>query len=490
MTRRVRPAHGVAGEPRRPAPARPARRRRSRPASPRWWRSIPSPTTCATRCGAGPGAARRRPRARRAARPLPVAGRAADRHPGRRDARPAPRARSPASPRWRTCPRTSGVRLVQVTAVGAAAIPSTATITHRARRRVAASCRTAARAWSTRRCSPRSTPGSATPSPSARPGSSSRHGDQRARRCRGRHRVRPPGLHLRRAISRRPGCSASARAPSTRPSSSCRRRRRRPGDRRQHYRPGSAARAGADPHRVEDERAISPTRSTGSANYLGLVALDRAAAGRTRRGERGPGVHPAEARHHRGAALPRRHRAGRYSWSTWSRPPRWASSAALLGAALGLAVAAGAAAAAPRLLPVDVAVAVSPGRPDPASGLGLWVALVFALIPAARRSGGCSPLVTLRRDYEPSAGRARSAGAWAAFVRSWPSVVGLAAHPGRELLRDGAIFAAGVGGGARWCSGWRRWALIRRCAPLVSLRLALSLAPGAGQSLSARQPDR
>ncbi len=93
-------------------------------------------------------------------------------------------------------------------------------------------------------------------------------------------------------------------------------------------------------------------------------------------------------------------------------------------------------------LPVDVSVAVAPQALIVGIGLGLWVALVFALLPllGVRR---VSPLVTLRSAYEAAPGRADPL-AWAAFGLLALSVIGLAAVQVQNL-RDGAIFAGGVG---------------------------------------------
>ena len=95
------------------------------------------------------------------------------------------------------------------------------------------------------------------------------------------------------------------------------------------------------------------------------------------------------------------------------------------------------------LLPVDVTNRVAPFALLLGIGLGLWVATVFAILPllGIRR---VSPLSTLRREYEPRSGR-RDPLTWAALVLLAVSVVGLAAVQVRDL-RDGAMFAGGVGG--------------------------------------------
>ena len=94
------------------------------------------------------------------------------------------------------------------------------------------------------------------------------------------------------------------------------------------------------------------------------------------------------------------------------------------------------------LLPIDVRVAPSPRAIGLGLGLGLWVAGIFAALPllAVRR---VSPLMTLRRDYEP----ARSGRDWLSRLVATllaASVVLLAAIQVGSL-RDGAVFAVGIG---------------------------------------------
>ena len=94
------------------------------------------------------------------------------------------------------------------------------------------------------------------------------------------------------------------------------------------------------------------------------------------------------------------------------------------------------------LLPVDVRVVPSPRAIALGIGLGLWVAGMFAALPllAVRR---VSPLMTLRRDYEPARGR-RDRLSWLVGVILALSVVLLAAIQVGNL-QDGAIFGAGIG---------------------------------------------
>lgn len=114
----------------------------------------------------------------------------------------------------------------------------------------------------------------------------------------------------------------------------------------------------------------------------------------------------------------------------------------LVGAALGVGIQQLLPFLVKDFLPVDVKVAMAPQALIVGIGLGLWVALVFALLPllGVRR---VSPLVTLRSAYEPAPGRADPL-AWAAFGLLGLSVIGLSAVQVQNL-RDGAIFASGVG---------------------------------------------
>ncbi|MEA2724952.1 MAG: putative transport system permease protein [Gemmatimonadales bacterium] len=114
------------------------------------------------------------------------------------------------------------------------------------------------------------------------------------------------------------------------------------------------------------------------------------------------------------------------------------------------------------LLPVDVTPSLSWNAAGLGIGMGLWVALVFALLPllAVRR---ISPLSALRRPYE-SERTPRDRWAILALLLLAGSTVALAAHQ-TGSWRQGAIFAGAVGVvllilyGAAWIliRGIRRW---------------------------------
>ena len=113
-----------------------------------------------------------------------------------------------------------------------------------------------------------------------------------------------------------------------------------------------------------------------------------------------------------------------------------------IGALLGLAVQQVLPSVLQDLLPVDVQVRPATGAILLGMGLGLWVAVMFALLPllSIRR---VSPLVTLRRDYErPDQGRD-----WLRIgtaVGLALGVTGLSILQVRDL-RDGFFFAVGIG---------------------------------------------
>jgi putative ABC transport system permease protein len=143
-----------------------------------------------------------------------------------------------------------------------------------------------------------------------------------------------------------------------------------------------------------------------------------------------------------------------------------AAGMALAGSLVGAAVGVGFQQALPgllaELLPVDVETSVSWSAIALGVGMGLWVALVFALFPllSVRR---VPPLAALRRDYEAEP-RPRDPWRWVVSVALVASTVALAAIQVGSL-RQGAIFAAGVAVAllVLWAASWalvrgaRRW---------------------------------
>ena len=143
-----------------------------------------------------------------------------------------------------------------------------------------------------------------------------------------------------------------------------------------------------------------------------------------------------------------------------------AAGMALAGGLVGAAAGVGFQQALPGLLadllPVDVDTAVSWSAIAVGVGMGLWVALIFALFPLleVRR---VPPLAALRRDVEPDA-RARDPWWWAVLIALVATTVGLAAIQVGSL-RQGAIFSAGAAVAVLvlWAASWalvrgtRRW---------------------------------
>ncbi len=122
-----------------------------------------------------------------------------------------------------------------------------------------------------------------------------------------------------------------------------------------------------------------------------------------------------------------------------------------IGALAGLAIQAAVPAALAGLLPVEIGFHVSWRALATGIGMGLWTAIVFALLPllAIRR---VTPLVALRRDVEQEGSRAdardnrwwRDPWRWAAALTLVASTVALAALQVRSL-RQGVVFAGGIG---------------------------------------------
>ncbi|HEY7479737.1 MAG TPA: FtsX-like permease family protein [Gemmatimonadales bacterium] len=143
-----------------------------------------------------------------------------------------------------------------------------------------------------------------------------------------------------------------------------------------------------------------------------------------------------------------------------------AAGMALAGSLVGAVVGLGFQQALPGLLadllPVDVETAVSWPAIWLGMGMGLWVALVFALFPllSVRR---IPPLAALRRDFEPER-HPRDLWRWVVALALALSTVGLAAIQVGSG-RQGAIFAAGVAVAlvVLWAASWalvraaRRW---------------------------------
>jgi len=113
----------------------------------------------------------------------------------------------------------------------------------------------------------------------------------------------------------------------------------------------------------------------------------------------------------------------------------------VLGAGLGVALQQVLPSLLQDLLPVNVQVRLAPDAVLLGIGLGLWVALVFALLPLLTIRD-VSPLVTLRRDFERPRERRRTV-RWMARAALAGSVVGLAVLQAGDA-RDGVSFAGGI----------------------------------------------
>jgi putative ABC transport system permease protein len=116
------------------------------------------------------------------------------------------------------------------------------------------------------------------------------------------------------------------------------------------------------------------------------------------------------------------------------------------------------------LLPVDVRVRVAPSAILLGVGLGIWVALAFAIMPLLSIRS-VSPLVTLRRDYEPPV-RRRDPFRLLATLGLAGSVLALAViQAGRA--RDGVWFTGGIGAAlfVLWISSLGLIRAVRRWFP-------------------------
>ncbi|HEY7513838.1 MAG TPA: ABC transporter permease, partial [Vicinamibacteria bacterium] len=192
---------------------------------------------------------------------------------------------------------------------------------------------------------------------------------------------------------------------------------------------------------AEDQDRLNQTLSR-LANYLGLVALIALLLG-------GLGVasavHVFIKRKLESVAVLRC--LGASARTVFAVYLAQAAAVGLLGSLLGAAVGVLVQLALPRLLrellPVDVIYAPSPAAIAGGIALGLWVALVFALLPllALRR---VSPLQALRRPYEEEARPARDAAQLLAVMALVASVVTLAILQA-GAVRPGLAFAGGIG---------------------------------------------
>jgi len=136
----------------------------------------------------------------------------------------------------------------------------------------------------------------------------------------------------------------------------------------------------------------------------------------------------------------------------------------LLGATLGVAVQQTLPGLLEGMLPMDVDAALAPPAILLGIGMGLWTALIFAVLPLLGVRL-VTPLAALRRAYEPAPGRADP---W-----RWPAVAALAASmvllAAVEVggVRTAGIFSAGIAVvlGVLWLAAWLLVRAIRRWFP-------------------------
>ena len=145
-----------------------------------------------------------------------------------------------------------------------------------------------------------------------------------------------------------------------------------------------------------------------------------------------------------------------------------AGAMGLLGAAIGAGLGMAVQWVLPRLLadflPVEVSTSVDPASVATGVGIGVWIALAFALLPllATRR---ISPLEALRRRVETSSDGRRRRDPWVigAAALLVASIAALVIAQAREP-RVGLGVAAGIAGTllALWLSAWLVTRLVRR----------------------------
>lgn len=145
-----------------------------------------------------------------------------------------------------------------------------------------------------------------------------------------------------------------------------------------------------------------------------------------------------------------------------------AAAMGLAGAAIGAALGVAVQWVLPRLLagflPLEVSTSVDPVAVLTGVGVGVWVAVAFALLPllAARR---ISPLEAVRRrvSTEPIPGAGRDAWSWLARAGVVLSVFGLVAMQAEDLVTAAGLtlgIAATLGG--LWLTAWIVVHLLRR----------------------------
>lgn len=192
---------------------------------------------------------------------------------------------------------------------------------------------------------------------------------------------------------------------------------------------------------VDDDRADLSDNLTRMGNYLGLVALIALLLG---------GLGVASAVHvfiqQRLDTIGILRCLGATARDVFAIYLLQAAVMGLIGSVLGAALGVGIQQLLPSvlgsLLPLDVQVAFAPRAVFLGLGIGLWIAVIFAVLPlaAVRR---ISPLVTLRRDVDP-APRRRDSTRWIPRLLLVATVAGLAVLQASSP-REGLAFAGGIG---------------------------------------------